>query len=139
MCSKEEVTNFTLSGKPQKLEDQFTYLVSNISSTEIDVNLSIEKAWTAIESLPIIWKSDLSDKIKRDFFQAVPWMHHVNSYETHREKARWVLHKNAGSYFEQILKAAPNKTTAIWPITSHLTNHPRKTNKNAGHWWGRTR
>ena len=28
-------------------------------------------AWTVIDSLLIIWKSDLSDKIKWDFFQAV--------------------------------------------------------------------
>ena len=28
------------------------------------------KAWTAIDRLLVIWKSDLTDKIKRTFFQA---------------------------------------------------------------------
>ena len=27
--------------------------------------------WTVIDKLPIIWKSDLSNKIKQEFFQAV--------------------------------------------------------------------
>ena len=41
------------------------------SSTKIDVNIGLEKVWTAIDRLSIIWKSYYSDKIKRDFFQAV--------------------------------------------------------------------
>ena len=56
---------------PLKLEDLFTYHGSNISSTESDVNIRIGKALTVIDRLLIIWKSDLPDKIKRDFFQAV--------------------------------------------------------------------
>ena len=31
------------------------------------------------------------------------WMHHMDADKTHREKARWKLHKNATSGFEQIL------------------------------------
>ena len=38
MCLKREEAIFTQSGKPQKLVGQFTYLSSNISSTESDVN-----------------------------------------------------------------------------------------------------
>ena len=30
--------------------------------------MQLTKTWTAIERLPIIWKSDLSDKIKCKFF-----------------------------------------------------------------------
>ena len=40
------------------------------SSTESDVNICPTKAWTAIDWLSIIWKSDQSDEIKYDFFQA---------------------------------------------------------------------
>ena len=40
-----------------------TYLSSNISSTERDVNVCIGKPWTAINILSTIWKSDFSDKI----------------------------------------------------------------------------
>ena len=53
-----------------KLADTLTYLSSNVSSTESNVSIHLAKAWTAIDRLSIIWKSDLSDKIKRDFFQA---------------------------------------------------------------------
>ena len=35
------------------------------------VNIRLVKAWTAINCFSFIWKSDLSDRIKRDFFQAV--------------------------------------------------------------------
>ena len=40
------------------------YLGSNISSSESDVNIHIANAWTDIDRLSIIKKSDLSDKIK---------------------------------------------------------------------------
>ena len=49
--------------------DKFTYLGNSISSTENDINMWLPKAWTAIDRLLIIWKSDLSDKIKHNFFQ----------------------------------------------------------------------
>ena len=34
-------------------------------------NTWLEKAWTAIDRLSVTWKSDLTDKRKRSFFQAV--------------------------------------------------------------------
>ena len=42
---------------------------------------------------------------------------------------RWDLYKNATSYFEQIIEATPNVTTVVFPLISHLENHPRKTYK----------
>ena len=60
----------TLSGKALKSVDQFPYLSSIISFTENDLNICLTNAWTAVDKLSIIWKSDLFDKIKRDFFQA---------------------------------------------------------------------
>ena len=35
------------------------------------INTQLAKAWTAINRFSVLWKSDLSDKIKRNFFQAV--------------------------------------------------------------------
>ena len=49
---------------------KFTYLGSSIESTEKDIKTRLAKAWTAINRLSIIWKSDLTDKMKRSFFQA---------------------------------------------------------------------
>ncbi len=47
------------------------YLGSSFSSTERDVKILLAKVWAAMDCLSIIWKSDLYDKIKQDFFQAV--------------------------------------------------------------------
>ena len=60
----------TLDGTSLKLVDKFTYLGSSVSSTEKDIDTRLTKAWTAIDRLSIIWKSDLTDKMKRSFFQA---------------------------------------------------------------------
>ena len=59
-------------------------------------------------------------------------MHHMETNETHWEKARWEQHKNATCFFEQILEVTPHKTLAVQPITSHLANSPIKTNKICG-------
>ena len=42
------------------------YLGSNISSTESDANLHIDKAWTIMNML--IWKFDLTDRIRQESF-----------------------------------------------------------------------
>ena len=55
------VPAISLNYKPLELVDHFLYLDSNISSTESDVNISIEKAWIAIDRLTTIWKPDPSD------------------------------------------------------------------------------
>ena len=60
----------TLDGSSLKLVDKFTYVGSSVSSTEKDIDTRLTKAWTAIDKLSIIWKSDLTDKMKRSFFQA---------------------------------------------------------------------
>ena len=53
-----------LHGVSLKLVNKFPYLRSSISSTENDINRQLVKAWTAIDSLSVIWKSDLSDQIR---------------------------------------------------------------------------
>ena len=64
-------SSWVLSGKLQKLVDQSIYLGSNILSTESDVNIRLAKAWSAIDRLLIVRQYDLSNKMKRYFFQAV--------------------------------------------------------------------
>ena len=60
----------TLTGDSLKLVNKFTYLGSSLSSTESDINTRLANVWSAIDRLSVIWKSDLFDKIKRNFFQA---------------------------------------------------------------------
>ena len=52
------------------LERNPIYLRSSVSSTETNINTRLAKAWTANDSPSVIWKSDLTDRIKRSFFQA---------------------------------------------------------------------
>ena len=68
MCFNQRGDISTRKGGPLKLVNKFTYRGINVSSTETDINMRITKAWTAIDSLSVIWKSDLTDKIKRSFF-----------------------------------------------------------------------
>ena len=88
------------------------------------------KAWTAIDKLSIIWKSDLTDKMKRSFFQAAVmlitavWMHYLGANQTAGEEPRWQLYKNVASNIEQVLAATPNKAPTIRPPTSHHENYP---------------
>ena len=70
MCFNQTGDISTLDGSSLKLVDKFTYLGSSVSSTEKDIDTRLTKAWTAINRLSIIWKSDLTDKMKHSFFQA---------------------------------------------------------------------
>ena len=71
MCFNQTGDIFTLNGSSLKLVDKFTYLGSSVSSTETDIDTRLTKAWTAINRLLVIWKSDLTDKMKLSFFQAM--------------------------------------------------------------------
>ena len=68
ICFKQKRALFTLSGKLLKFADHFIYLGSKILSTESDVNIRQAKAWNTNDMLSIIQNSDLSDKIRWNFF-----------------------------------------------------------------------
>ena len=70
MCFNQTGDISTLNGSSLKLVDKFTSLGSSVSSTKTDIDMRLAKAWTAINRLSVIWKSDLTDKIKRSVFQA---------------------------------------------------------------------
>ena len=70
LCFHQKGDISTLDGTSLKLVDKFAYLGSSVSSTEKDIDTRLTKAWTAIDRLSIIWKSNLTDKMKRSFFQA---------------------------------------------------------------------
>ena len=63
MCFNQKVDISTVNDGSLKLVDKFIYLGSSISYTENDISMRLAKAWTAVDRLSIIWKSDLSDKI----------------------------------------------------------------------------
>ena len=84
---RDKVVCSTLNGMLLKLEVHFTYLGSNISSTETDVNIRIRKTLTAIDRLSTIEKSNLLDEIKLELFHVVAvsgttiWLHHLKFKE----------------------------------------------------------
>ena len=63
MGSKQDGAISHLSSKPQIIVDLSTWLGSNISSIESGVNISMEKALTAMDKRSIIWKFDHFDEL----------------------------------------------------------------------------
>ena len=124
MCYNQTGDISTLDGTPLKLVDKFTYLGSSVVSTEKDIDTRLTKAWTAINRLSIIWKSDLTDNMKRSFFQAA--VASILLYGCTNEtagEARRQLHKNAANNLEQVLVATPHKTPTVRPPTSYHENY----------------
>ena len=138
MCFHQTGDISILGGSSMKLEDKFTYLGSSISSTEKDIDTRLSKAWTAIDKLSIIWKSDLTDKMKRSFFQSPVVLILLYGCTTWtltkwlEKKARRQLHKNAASNIEQVLDATPHKAPTIRPPTYHHENYQRRS-RHTGH------
>ena len=70
MCFNQRDDISTLNGSSLKPVDKFTYLGSSVSSNEPDINTRLAKAWSDTDRLSVIWKSVLTNKMKRSFFQA---------------------------------------------------------------------
>ena len=80
MCFNQRGEISTLNSSSLKLVDKFIYLGSSVLSTEKDINTRLAKAWTAIDRLSVIWKSDLNDKIRRSgCVDSAIWMHHMDA------------------------------------------------------------
>ena len=104
-----------------KLVDKFTYLESSVSSAETDINTRLAKAWRAIDRLSVIWKSDLTDKIKRSFFQVA-----VVSILLYR-CTEWTLtkcmEKKLDGNYTRMLRAILNKSWRQHPTKQQLYDH----------------
>ena len=121
MCYNQTGHISTLEGTPLKLVDKFTYLWSSVSSTEKDIDTRLTKAWKAINRLSIIWKSDLTDKMKRSFFQAA-----VVSILLYR-CTPWTLtkrlEKKLDGNYTRMLRAILNKSRRQYPTRHQDTCH----------------
>ena len=115
MCYNQTGDISTLDGTSLKLVDEFTSRESSVSSTEKDIDTRLTKAWTAIDRLSIIWKSDLIDKMKRSFFQVAVVSILLYGCTTWTLTKR--LKKLDGNY-TRMLRAILNKS---WK--QHLTRH----------------
>ena len=111
----------TLDGTSLKLVDKFTYLGSSVSSTEKDIDTRLTKAWTAIDRLLIIWKSDLTDKMKRSFFQAAVVSILLYGCTTWTLTKR--LEKKLDGNYTRILRAILNNSRRQHPTRHQLYSH----------------
>ena len=50
-------------------------------------------------------------------------MHYMDDIKKYGEKAWQQLHKNAASNIEHVLEAAPQKSAAVRPQTTHYENY----------------
>ena len=114
MCFNQKGDISTLNGGSLKLVDKFTYLRSSISSTENNIYMWLVKAWAVINRLLIIWKSDLSDKIKCYFFQAAVMSILLYGYLAWMPTKR--IEKKLNRNCTRILQAILNKSSKQHPI-----------------------
>ena len=141
MCYNQTGDISTLEGTPLKLVDKFTYLGSSVESTEKDIETRLTKAWTAINRLSIIWKSDLTDKMKRSFFQAA--VTSILLYGCTTWTLTKQLEKKLYGNYTRMLRAILNKSWQQHPTRHQLYGHlppitktiqVRRT-RHAGHCW----
>ena len=138
MCYNQTGDISTLDGTPLKLVDKFTYLGSSVSSTDT----RLTKAGTAIDRLSIIWKSDLTDKMKRSFFRAAFVSILLYGCTTWTLTKR--LEKKLDGNYTRMLRAILNTSWRQHPTRHQLYGHMppitktiqvRRT-RHAGHCWG---
>ena len=108
---------------------------------EKDIETRLTKAWTAINRLSIIWKSDLTDKMKRSFFQAAVTSILLYGCTTWTLTKR--LEKKLDGNYTRMLRAILNKSWQQHPTRHQLYGHlppitktiqVRRT-RHAGHCW----
>ena len=127
--------------KKYEIVDKFTYLGSSVSSTEKDIDTWLTKAWTAIERLSIIWKSDLTNKMKRSFFQVAVVLILLYGSTTWTLTKR--LKKKLDGNCPWMLQAILNKSWRQHPTRHQLYSHLHLVTKtiqvrwtrHAGHCW----
>ena len=141
MCFNQTCDISTLNGSSLKLVNKFTYLGSSVSSNEKDIDTQLTKAWTAIDKLSIILTSDLTDKMKRSFFQAAvvsTLLYGCTTWTLTKQ-----LEKKIDGNYTKILRAILNKSWRQHPTKNQLCGHlPPNTKtiqvrrtRHAGHCW----
>ena len=106
-----------------------------------DIDTRLTKAGTAINRLSIVWKTDLTDKMKRIFFQAV--VVSILQYGCTTWTLTKRLEKKLDGNYTRMLRAILNKSWRQHPTRHQLYGHlppitktikVRQT-RHAGHFW----
>ena len=120
MCFNQRGDISTLNSSSLKLVDKFTYLRNSVSSTQTDINMWLAKTWKAIGRLSVIWKSDLTDKIKYSFFPAVM---SILLYGCTTWTLTKRMEKKVDSNYTRMLQAILNKSWRQHPTKQQLYGH----------------
>ena len=96
-------------------------MMFSVSSTEKDIDTWLTKTWTAIDKLSIIWKSDLTNKMKRSFFQAAVVLILLYGCTTSTLTKR--LEKKLDGNYTRMLRVILNKSWRQHPIRHQLYGH----------------
>ena len=114
----------TLSGSSLKLVDKFTYLGSSVSSIKKEIDTRLAKSWTAIDRLSDTWKSDLTDKTKRSFFQAAAVSILLNGCTTWTLTKR--MEKKLDGNYTRTLREILDKSWRQHPTKQQLCSLPSR-------------
>ena len=113
ICFKQKGDISILNGKPHKLVNQFTYIGSNVSSTENDVSIHLTKAWNSIYRQSIIWKFNLLNKTEflpsSRSVHTTKCIHHMDAYKTPRKKLHIDSTRRLCAVLKISLKQHPTK------------------------------
>ena len=143
MCFNQTGNISTLNDSTLKLVDRFTYLGSSMSSNKTDIDTQLTKIWRVINRLSVIWKSDLTDRMKRSFFLAAIVSILLYGCTTWTLSKR--LEKKLDGNYTRMLRAILNKSWRQHPTKQQLYGHlppitksikVRRT-RHAGHCWSR--
>ena len=147
-ADKTKIMNFniqgnfsTLEGHQLKVVKDFVYLGSHISTTEKDITVRIGKAWTALSKLNTIWKSNLPDNIKRNFFQAI--VTSVLLYGSNTWTLTKKLETKLDGTYTRMLRAVLNTSWKSHPTKTYLLGNlsplsqtiKKRRTRFAGHSW----
>ena len=94
------------NGRDLEQANDFNYLGSKIISSENDIQVRIGSAWSALNKLTPIWKSNLDVSIKREFFRAT--VEFVLTYSSQAWTLTKSLENKLNGAYTRMLRAALN-------------------------------
>ena len=104
--------------------EDFKYLGSYVVSTAHDIDIRLEKAWGALNETDKIWKSELPENLKRNFFRAI--VESVLIYGAITWTLTSSLEKKLDGSYTRMLRAFLNRSWREHPINKELYgNIPR--------------
>ena len=105
--------------------------------------MRLAKAWAAVDRLSVIWKSDLTDKMKCSFFPAAIVLILLYGCTTWMLTKR--MEKKLDGNYARMLQAILNKSWRQHPTKQQLYSHlppimktiKIRWTRHVGHWWRR--